>query len=662
MCIRDRAMAEPKSFEFFWNLAVSISYGNILGAFTTILVNNPLGSLSSSLEITAQSALSLKQARAAALVGAARAWAKSFGEGVVMMRELWSTGENFQKVSQFDSALVNNPVELIGRMADDPAFPKQLRTAAKASAQYKWVMRSMMAADAVIRWPAREAIRFVQSAAIAKDRMKPGQSLADAVDELNYPGGRAVAVAEAQKQAADELASGVLKTKLDARLRTIELIQSKLSPEGATVAEESDELANYGSLLNDQPADLIGVMANALMRLANPGKQAGSLEKVVGGATQPFIRFVRTSANGTRLLADYALGYGAFRYWMRNAPLMGAEAHGGVNLMEGPSGDRLTQVRLQRFYVGMMLYAGIAAILAATEDDDDPFIDFYGAGPTTPDERARLRDSKVRLNSIKVGDTYIPVNVGPLQPLSGILGAAGRYRDNKRWPKGESETGDKEPELAGIAAAKGIGNAIANQSFARALTDLLLILQGNETAYGQSASEFLAKNAAQFIPGNARGFSQLDEIVNGTREKAEGFWDTTRNAIAFFTPTGRAVTLLGDEVTDGRSLLLRAVERVLQVTTISRDAALLFVTNNGLSVPDRQRKADGNLQTYSEYNDYMRKSGKRLRGLLEQGLQGQLQAIPEEGVSDSGKKTFPRRAALNDVWRDVRNGVLEAGR
>jgi hypothetical protein len=663
------ALANPKTFGFWWNLAMSISYGNILGAFTTIFVNNPLGSAATSGEMTLMSALSNKGARRETLKGAVKTWARSFGDGVAMMRDLWSTGENLQKITQFDSALVNSPVELLAKMAEDPAFPKKFRGAAKAVSQYKWIMRAMMAADAVIRWPAREAARFTQAAALAKETRRPGQSLEDAVDELNYPGGRQAAVREARAQASQERKDGTLKTKLDERLRVIQLLQSKLSPEGTEAATESDELANYGSLLNDQPQDFIGVIASAILKIAFPSNTKTDIQKALGGAAQPFVRFVRTSANATRVMLDYSIGYGAFRYMTRNWPVIGAESlAGGANLVEGRAGDRLTQVRIQRAYLGIALYAGLAAIYAAIDDDDeDPYIDFIGSGPTTPDERRRVRESGVRLNSIKIGNTYIPTSVGPLQPLAGIIAPFQRMRDNKKWPKGTSDiVGEKVPELAGVAVAKGIADAVMNQSFTRSLADLLTIINTGKTSFGEDKWEFAGKNVAQFIPGNLRGLSQLDEIVRGKKERADGFFDTATNAIAFYAPNGRATTILGDEVDAGKSVAQKAGEKVFQFTTLADDKTLQFVVKNGLSIPDRQPKpSDGKRQTYPEYSAYMRESGKMMRNWLETknpetGKTGMemLQSIPDEAPGKNGRPTNPRRKAMNDLWVKFRRVAL----
>jgi hypothetical protein len=654
------AMANPKTFGFWWNLAMSISYGNILGAFTTIFVNNPLGSAATSGEMTLMSALSSKGARAETLKGAVKTWARSFGDGVAMMRDLWSTGENLQKISQFDSALVNSPVELLAKMAEDPSFPKKFRGAAKAVSQYKLVMRAMMAADAVIRWPAREALRFTQAAALAKETRKPGQSLEDAVDELNYPGGRQAAVREARAQAAQERADGTLKTKLDERLRVIQLLQSKLSPEGTEAAAESDELANYGSLLNDQPQDFIGVIASALLKVAFPSNTKTDIQKALGGAAQPFVRFVRTSANSTRVMLDYAVGYGAFRYMTRNWPVVGAESlAGGVNLIQGRAGDRLTQVRIQRAYLGIALYAGLAAIYAAIDDDDeDPYIDFIGSGPTTPDERRRVREAGIRLNSIKIGDYYIPTNAGPLQPLAGNFAPFQRMRDNKKWPKAKDEFGERVPEMAGVAAANGIADAMMNQSFTRSLADLLTIFNTGKTSFGEDKWEFAGKNVAQFIPGNLRGLSQLDEIASGKKERADGFFETAANSIAFYAPNGRAVTILGDEVNAGKSVAQKAGEKVFQFTTLADDKTLQFVVRNGLSVPDRQRKSDGRLQTYREYSDYIRKSGKQMRAWMESGGMDALQKLPAERKNSKGRTVYPRKEALNDRWAAFRRNVL----
>ena len=674
------ALANPKTFGFWWNLAMSISYGNILGAFTTIFVNNPLGSAATAGEMTLMSALSNKGARAETLKGAVKTWARSFGDGVAMMRDLWSTGENLQKVSQFDSALVNSPVELLAKMAEDPAFPKKFRGAAKAVSQYKWIMRAMMAADAVIRWPAREAARFTQAAALAKETRRPGQSLEDAVDELNYPGGRQAAVRESRAQAAQERKDGTLKTKLDERLRVIQLLQSKLSSEGTEAATESDELANYGSLLNDQPQDFIGVIASAILKIAFPSNTKTDIQKALGGAAQPFVRFVRTSANATRVMLDYSIGYGAFRYMTRNWPVIGAESlAGGANLIQPEdrhkmskeaairAGDRLTQVRIQRAYLGIALYAGLAAIYAAIDDDDeDPYIDFIGSGPTTPDERRRLRDTKrMRFNSIKIGDIYVPTNVGPLQPLAGILAPFQRMRDNKKWPKAKDEFDEKVPEMAGVAVARGIADAIMNQSFTRSLADLLTMLNTGKTSFGETPTEFIGKNLAQFIPGNLRGLSQLDEIVSGKKERADGFFDTAANSIAFYAPNGRAVTILGDEVDAGKPVVQRVGEKVFQFTTMTDDKTALFVARNGLSIPDRQRKADGKRQTYPEYSAYMRESGKMMRNWLETknpetGKTGMemLQSIPDEAPGKNGRPTNPRRKAMNDLWVKFRRVAL----
>lgn len=336
-------------------------------------------------------------------------------------------------------------------------------------------------------------------------------------------------------------------------------------------------------------------------------------------------------------------------------------------MVEGRAGDRLTQVRIQRAYLGIALYAGLAAIYAAIDDDDeDPYIDFIGSGPTTPDERRRLRDTKrMRFNSIKIGDTYIPTSVGPLQPLSGNFAPFQRMRDNKKWPKAKDEFDEKVPEMAGVAVARGIADAMMNQSFTRSLADLLTMINTGKTSFGETPTEFIGKNVAQFIPGNLRGLSQLDEIVSGKKERADGFFDTAANSIAFYAPNGRAVTILGDEVDAGKPVAQRVGEKVFQFTTMTDDKTALFVVKNGLSVPDRQRKADGRRQTYPEYSEYMRESGKMMRNWLETknpetGKTGMemLQSIPDEAPGKNGRPTNPRRKAMNELWVKFRRVAL----
>lgn len=323
------------------------------------------------------------------------------------------------------------------------------------------------------------------------------------------------------------------------------------------------------------------------------------------------------------------------------------------------AGDRLTQVRIQRAYLGMALYAGLAAIYAAIDDDEeDPYIDFIGSGPTTPDERRRVRESGVRLNSIKIGNTYIPTSVGPLQPLAGIIAPFQRMRDNKKWPKAKDEFDERVPEMAGVAAAKGIADAMMNQSFTRSLADLLTMMNTGKTSFGETPTEFIGKNVSQFIPGNLRGLSQLDEIARGKKERADGFFDTAANAIAFYAPNGRATTILGDEVDAGKSVAQKAGEKVFQFTTLADDKTLQFVVKNGMTVPDRQRKRDGRRQTYLEYSAYMRESGKMMRAWLESGGMEALQKLPAERKNSKGKTVYPRKEAMNDRWKVFRNRAL----
>ena len=238
-------------------------------------------------------------------------------------------------------------------------------------------------------------------------------------------------------------------------------------------------------------------------------------------------------------------------------------------------------------------------------------------------------------------------------------------RDNKKYPKAKDEFDNKVPELAGVAVAKGIGDAIMNQSFTRSLADLLTILNTGKTSFGEKPAEFFGKNLAQFIPGNLRGLSQLDEIVSGKKERADGFFDTAANSIAFYAPNGRATTILGDEVDAGKSVAQKAGEKVFQFTTLADDKTLQFVTKNGLSVPDRQRKIDGKRQTYPEYSAYMRESGKMMRNWLETknsktGKTGMemLQSIPEEVPGEKGKPINLRKKEMNKLWSEFRQVAL----
>jgi hypothetical protein len=112
-------------------------------------------------------------------------------------------------------------------------------------------------------------------------------------------------------------------------------------------------------------------------------------------------------------------------------------------------------------------------------------------------------------------------------------------------------------------------------------------------------------------------------------------------------------------------MALKAGEKVFQFTTMADDKTTLFVVRNGLSVPDRQVKLDGRRQTYKEYSDYIKESGKMMRTWLETknpetGKTGMemLQAIPDEAPGKNGQTTNPRKKAMNELWVKFRRVAL----
>lgn len=648
------AMANPKYN--WWDYATAISYGNILGAASTILANNPLGGLQSTLEGVILLPLTNKGARWQSMKGALRTWASHFGESIALANEIMRSGENYQNVHQFDGTLNQNPMEYLDRLARQPDIGKTKKAFARAGAQYRWISRMIMYPDALLRWPAKHAIEFSLAARMLKEKGFKGNKLWDAVDATLYPGGREAALAEAKKQVAEEVKAGQLTNKAQQVIRQRELVTAKLSGDAQEVVNSSDELANYAGLLNDPAPDMLGFIHDKLIEIASAPKPDKSLTGLdaskaqaryaVGVALSPFLRFIRVAVNGTRLLLDYGVGLGAIRHAMRFSPLI-----------EGPAGVAQAQQRAMRAYIGLAFYSALTLYFASVDDDDDPWFDLIGTGPDDWRERKRLRDSHVTFNSIKVGNNYIRFSN---MPIAMILGAFARYRDNKKWPKGErTDANAREMEPLMEAALSGMRDSLTSMSFSRGLGDFLSIINGKDNAFGQSPSQMLGNVAAAYIPGNFRGLSQFDEILSGPKERADGFIGALSNGIAFYAPNGRGLTILGDEIPSTKGMAQRAAEKTFNFSTLADDTTLRFVLNTGIAIPTigAVRDSRGRRLNHKQFSTYMQRSGARLRSVLERGGMERLMIYPEQ-EQRNGRTIHPRRDVLNRAYKEIRDEVL----
>jgi hypothetical protein len=204
---------------------------------------------------------------------------------------------------------------------------------------------------------------------------------------------------------------------------------------------------------------------------------------------------------------------------------------------------------------------------------------------------------------------------------------------------------------------------MANTGMARGTADLMALLSGQDTAYGLGPAENIASQLTSFVPGaGARQWRSIDNALNGPKVFPKGAVETFQNGIAFWSPRGHAVTLLGDTVAETRTLASRVYGLVVPVVSLKDDKTMQFVVKHKMPVPvaGMTRDASGQRITPKQFEKYMGIAGKEMRKWLESGGMDLVMAKKDVRAKEDGKTE--RELYLADEWEKIRDKVLATDR
>jgi hypothetical protein len=379
----------------------------------------------------------------------------------------------------------------------------------------KYVGRFMGAMDAATSVGIQGMFSRELAAEQAKKEGLKGDAYKDRVAELT---GRTEDIVKSAKEQAKleiqqiESNEGKLperKKKRMIALRSAEIMDESMPSDLLTTSRDMSKFTSF----NYEPRGVVGHAAKMLSRW---GTENPLMKKVV-----PFTTIV---ANVLNQQIDYT-PWGIARYF--------GGGSGALNKVFGTELNVVAQTQKERNrtlikgVIGTASLATMAAMVIASreEDEEDPWFDITGKGPSDPNKRGQWFSQGNRPYSIKIGDKrisyqYTPMGVG--------LSSLGVYLDNARF---------KELDQKGVATqttfiAFATVSSILDMSFLTGVTGLIKSVTSNtnpEKIFDEAGKSLVSAPTA-FIPNF---FKQLDKFIDPTMYQADNYLEMTYNQIPF---------------------------------------------------------------------------------------------------------------------------------
>lgn len=469
-----------KTGDIFW----SVWYASVLSGYETQILNIVSNSMNIAMEgVVSLIEKSLLQKDPLAIGSSVAGLANGMKKGWMEFEDVLSKGyspERLRSKLEIKDTLEN--VDFWGGKLNPLTY-------------YKYVGRFMSAVDTGAYMAAKGARKQEAAREIARLEGLSGQHLARKVSDLlndteqvqNDATTQATREVEEIATRGFEPISQRTKSRM-IKARTNEIIESKTDDK---VIEEANKFAEFVTY-NYDPQGILGWAANGLSKA---GEKFKPFKLVV-----PFTRIV---ANVLNQQLDYF-------------PLTGYARAFGVNPSHWSQGLVSTESKsarekrrqLIKATMGTLLMTGLYMMAAAYEDDDDPYFDITGKGPSDFNKKNQLMSTGWKPYHIKIGNTWINYQY---TPFGFALSWVGNWRDNEKY----KELSQKDATTKLAFAVQSSASGIMDMSF---LTGLSGLMSGLSSASNpENISDRLIKSAGttatSLIPNI---FKQADKLYDPT--------------------------------------------------------------------------------------------------------------------------------------------------
>ena len=444
-------------------------------------------------------------------------------------------------------------------------------------------MRALIAQDAFFYYGLSEAEQRAIAYETAKKQGLKGKELTAAVREAVND--KPEAINNAEIIAEREGLRGV-----NYKRRVYEILEQGRNK---NIVEEADKFAARGTL-NYEPRGVIGAVARSIQLFQrNPG---GKYSKFI----VPFTNIVANVMNNNIDWTPYGYKRAFFGYF------------GDEGGMKGREFKR----QIARASIGTM---ALGLVIKAALDEWDGF-DITAVGTGNNDKNNQLRETGWRPYSFKYKGRWIPYLYTPLViPFT----VAGYLKDMLRYKKDINE--QMWYDTAG-AVAMLTASSIMDQSFLSGMKDFLSIFDQNKEGAGEEyVKRLIASTASTYaVPNFVKQFNQL--ISEGKMYEAKTLKEMFLRNIGVaqdITGLRQRVNLLGEPVKkDGLFDWLKGVEvkdsPVWQM--IVENSAFISKPSQNTIIRDPKMDYKERAMTPDEFYEYVRRSGQRIKMILEDNM------------------------------------------
>jgi hypothetical protein len=454
---------------------------------------------------------------------------------------------------------------------------------AKVFNNWKYVLRLMVAEDALLFKPAQEAQSMMIAADLARTEGLSGIALWKAVSKI---------MGKTTEQQAEFEATARAEGKTGLRLqRRIQELAEQQRPESVTAP--SIDYAKRGTF-NYQPEGIAGLI----------GQKIREISRRHPLLMRPIVPFTQIVANVTNTSLDYT-PWGFIR------------AKYGISQREGPRrkivGHEQAQLRAKALIGSSLMIAAYMADRMGGGDDDDDKGRFaiYGKGSGNANKDNQMREKGWKPYTVRFRKTYVSY---VLTPFAIPLGIIGNIRDAQRYRKLDEKSILARAAFAMLRSV----SVITDMSFMSGLTQFLEMLKANSPEQAEKMLQaFAVRSTVGAVVPNF--FKQLDRTFDpNLRDNVDVIEATLREIPIASRLDKTRINRLGDPIK-------QQVGPVSLVITKDKDSPIwnLIVANDAyISKPDKQFQSRGQTIAMSEgeYYQLIHQSGQEIKAQIEKNL------------------------------------------
>jgi len=400
------------------------------------------------------------------------------------------------------------------------------------------------------------------------------------------------------------------------RIRANEILNKKLPEE---VRLESEKFAAFATY-NYDPKGILGVIAKTLSGLG---------EKKGLGLFKLIVPFTRVVANVLNQQIDYT-PYGFLR-------AMGLNAGRGMKESTTAKDSRERNRQIIKASIGLISAWAIMRLAESYSDDDDPWFDVSGKGPSNYNKRNQLYSQGWKPYSVKVGDRWVNYQYSPIGLWFSLVG---NWRDAEKY-EGLSEA-ENSARLSYAVQASASG--VFDMSFLTGLGSFFDALStvGDPEKTKEKLLKTLGKTGSSFLVPNA--IKQVDNIYDPTVYDKTSVYAAVLSEI----PIVKRYSGLRPKLNSFGQPIEKQGNRF--TTKVVDDPVWKFMAKNSLFAPGlspNTKMLDGEVMTEDEFYDYAKESGqiayKSINDLMSES------ELEFEALDNIGKKKI-----ISDIFRDAR--------